>query len=728
MQKAVDFWHAKGFPITDKENEIGEAIKSNDRILLEAETGSGKTRIAPPIFLKELIKDNPKARIVVTQPRKIATEDAWDYVGEKVGKEFIGFHHKNKTRNINAPILYTVEKSLLIERLADPLLSNYDAVVLDEVHESSIDMYMLMPLLKITQALRAKSGRPLKLIMTSATLDSDKMLKYFDGAKHIEVDGRTFPVSEDFLKDKLYEQNDKIDIAKILDAAVSTSEQILKDSNSPGDILIFMPGREEIAKTIELLNQKISDTNVEFVQLLGGEDTTSDYKKETGKRKIIVATSVAETSITIDSVRNVIDSGLLRTNVFNEETGMTELITREHTQANAKQRAGRAGRTANGKVFYLFTREQFEARDKFLQPEILRANLSSQVLQMKTLENIPDIYEFDFLDRPPKEKIDRAIASLKILGALDSNGNLTDLGREMAEIEADPHYARMIVEARKRGVEDAVGLLIGLMTNRRSIYDLREQKRRNFMEKYGKFVIPRSDFLTQLNIWNEYVENNKGKEMRQAWSEANGINSYAFYTAANQRNDLLSKRIPQNQIDLSAEAQKAIEISIASGLMDSKLIKDDYGTYKLAYGNKGGIILGNTSALFSTKPPEVLSGNIHFSEKAKMTFANFNMKINEQLLREALPYLYAELTEKKPLPPSPKREFNKPQNKVREVPAVPIVRDIPIPPSPIYRQRIRQRSLTLKDILLYIPRQIAYGLKSISAAIGNAIKYFKSWF
>jgi HrpA-like RNA helicase len=716
LQDAEVLWREKNLPILDKSNEIKSMFRTSDRILLEAETGSGKSTVAPVLLLEELLTVNPNAHIVVTQPRQIAVEDLTKHVGGKIGERYVGFHHGDG-RHLTADtrITYTVEKSLLNELMKDPILSKYDAVVLDEIHERSVDMDILIPLLKHTQETRSASGKPLKIVLTSATVDREKILAYFNDAEHIQVPGKIFPVKEEF-------STFPIDQRELMNAAAARVEKIIREGQEEGDILIFMPGREEISKTIDLIKQQITDPEIDVIPLLGGKDRTSAYKEPTGKRKIIVSSSVAETSITIDTVRIVIDSGLQRTNIYDKETGMTDLRTLEHTQSNAKQRKGRAGRTAPGKIYYLFTEEQYEKREPYLPAEILRTNLASQVLQMKAM-GINDIYNFDFLEHPGKEAIDMAIDSLWKLGALDGNGNLTENGKKMMEYETDPHFARMLVEAEKRGCLDAVSLIVGLMSNGRRIFDQNFLKGKKFEEAYRRFIVSNSDFLTLLNIWNEYVDNNSSKTARETWSTQNGINTYTLYNAANERKDLLhERRINNEKIELSPDAQSAIALCLISGLSDSYMVRGSDGYYKLNNGKKTGIEIGNNSVLKAIKPPTIISGAIRTVERLKRTFADFNMSVNEMLIREAAPYLFPpEKPEEKPAivttqPEKSKTSQAAPQKTLLSpTPAYQPIQEIL---KPVYKP-ISEKKTTLKDILLYLPRTVVKTIKGIARLISK---------
>lgn len=570
----------------------------------------------------------------MSQPRRIATENLSDFVGERIGRDFVGFHHKARRHlTPNTRITYTVEKSLLNELIRDPLLSKYDAVVLDEIHERSVDLDIIMPLLKKAQVQRKSHGESLKVVLASATLDRDKITKYFQGASSVEVPGRTFPVREEFL-------TSSIDPSDVVDAAAKRTVTVLAEEKDEGDILIFMPGREEISRTIAQLQSLVSHPDVEFIPLLGGDETTNAYKRQTGKRKVIVATNVAETSITIPTVRIVIDSGLMRQSIYNPETGITELVTTEHTQSNALQRKGRAGRTAPGVVYYLFTKEDFDRREQYLPAQIYQTNLTSLVLQMKYI-GIQDIHNFDFLDHPGKEKIDLAIATLKTLGALDRSGNITQTyGVPMAEIDADPHYARMLVEAQKRNCEDAVGLLIGLMGSRKSVYDRNFHPELSFSQKYNEYKVINSDFLTLLNIWNDYVNHNTSREERIAWATHAGINTFTLYTAANARRDLFSdRRIRQMTIPVDLQSQRDISVSIAAGLLDGVLIKENH-SFRFSDGRKTGIIVDRHSVVDPSLHNKILSGKLSYNETTGKTYAGFNIAFDEELAKEVAPYLF----------------------------------------------------------------------------------------
>ncbi|MBI2032551.1 MAG: hypothetical protein HYT09_02800 [Candidatus Levybacteria bacterium] len=428
------------------------------------------------------------------------------------------------------------------------------------------------------------------------------------------------------------------------------SEIHARGNEEPGDMLIFMPGQAEIEKTIDALRrqQNLLDDEVEFIPLIGGSESAESMRKihaPSDKRRIFIATNVAETSITIPSVRIVIDSGLMRLNAFNPDTGISGLETRLHTKSNAKQRRGRAGRTAPGTVHYLFTKEDLEAREPYLPAEILRTDLVAQVLLMKQM-GIADIPNFDFIDHPGVEKINQAIETLRKLGALNTDGSLNETGARMAEINTEPRFARMIVEAEKLGVVDAVSLAVGMLQDpRRDVFYREYRTDIPIQEKYKDYIIPGSDILTRLNIWNEYLRHRGSKEERKEWEETNGFRTFAFFNASNARKDILRNRgLRDEPIDLSPENAAKITQCVAVGLVDN-IIRRVNGEYQTLSGAAGIRIDNRNSVLSGTSPDTFLSGNLRRSERAGV-FAGLNLAISLEDIKRIAPYLNLALPEK----------------------------------------------------------------------------------
>jgi HrpA-like RNA helicase len=617
-------------PVFEARNDITELIASNKRLIIEAETGSGKSTVMPVLALRELEQRKPGGRVVVTQPRRVAAESLYSFLKKTMGEK-VGFKHGGRSHiTPHTQLEFTIEQSLLNEIVkVDPLLLKYDTVILDEIHEREVNLDILMPLLKQAQSKRQEIGRPLKLILTSATMDKDKMLRYFDGASHREVEGKMYDVKE-------YFEDLPIDPQDVMTKAAEKASE-LHLSDETGDILIFMPGKYEIEKTIEELkkHRRLLEDDVQFVPLLGGDESAEamdQIHKPSSKRRIFVATNVAETSITIPSVDKVIDSGLMRVNIFNPETEISGLETRKHTKSNARQRKGRAGRTRPGSIHYLFTQRELSEREDFLPPAILRTDLAAQVLLMKKL-GIENIENFDFLDHPGREKINKALTTLTKLGALKEDGSLSEIGHKMTEINAEPRFARMIIEAEKRGCVDAVALIAGVLQQSKPIFDTNFRKYTPFKEKYRKFVVPGSDIATIINIWNDYVKINRDKEARKAWQEQNGIKTFRLYSAANARREMLrSKRIKDQEIELTPEKLKDITECVITGLLDNVVVKNG-SSYQTQQG-ASGVQIDKNSAVYDVMPEMFVAGSIRRFGRNNTPFASFNIPLAHEQLEE----------------------------------------------------------------------------------------------
>lgn len=637
IARAKEVWKQNELPVMQHSDIVSQAFHDHNRVLIEAETGSGKTTVAPVLLLEEVMRSNPNARVVVTQPRRLAAKELWSYVGKDlIGPQYIGYHFKGDGRMTSRTQLeYTVERSLLNELVSDPTLEKYDAVMLDEIHERHIDIDIIMPLLKKTQQLRKERGmRDLKIVLASATVDQEKVLNFFDGADHVKIPGKIFPVEEHFAKTHT-ERGD------LMIKAAEKAAEIIRMGEDEGDMLIFMPGSGEIKKTAEELAERIKDPNIEFVSLIGGDRSGESYSKiheETDKRRIYIATNVAETSITIPKIKVVIDSGLDRTNVYDLRSGISSLQTKKHTQSNARQRKGRAGRKSPGNVYYLFTEEELRKREPFLQAEILRTDLATQVLLMKKL-GIEDIQNFDFMDHPGKEKIDQALERLRRLGAIDYKGTLTTIGEKMAEIDADPRFSRMVVEAEKRGCLDAVSILVGIMGEGKKIFEYDWKTDLPFAVKYAKYFVPGNDYLTLLNVWNDYVKSTSNKDEQAAWGVENGIKTGPLKDGSNSRKDILKDRkLPDIPVDVDGEQGIAIGECIAVGLMDSILYSQGRGMYTLKNTDKM-VTIDSSSSLAGQQPPMFIAGKIYTDEKSDRSFASFNMRITHDKIQKIAPYL-----------------------------------------------------------------------------------------
>lgn len=678
-------------PIEGAKAELHRAIRDKDRTIVVGATGSGKTTVLPEIILAAVRETNPQARILVTQPRRLAVRSNSEQIGKRMGADNVGYRMRGEsTATKDTPVTVTVDGSLLRMLQNDTLLSDFDAVMVDEVHEGSIDIHLELALLKKAQAERKRLGiRPLKIIVASATLDKEKLTKYLDGAALFDIPGRLHHIDDHFETEEI---RDEDLVRKGADKIVS----IILNKSKTGDLLSFWAGKGEIDGVIlELENrmgkgvggknnpnyspefaQIAAEQQIDVIPLLGGDQqdaaTQNKIYAKDGRRKIIISTDVAEASITCPTVRIVVDSGKNRRPHFDSETGLTVIKTDDHTKSNWKQRRGRAGRTFAGDAYALFTPAQLTTREEYPRAEILRADLVSLVLRMKTM-GIDNVHDFDFIDHPTPESMDAAIETLKKLGALNSEGKIPErvgdqksIGEEMAELPLDPHFARMLVEAKKRDCVDAVSILVGFLSNRRSVFNFDPRSER-FAQKYAPYIVPSSDYLTLLNVWNDYVENNTSKENNREWSRKKGLARGVLYEITKTKNEILSESyLKSAQTDLK---NKTVNITdpklaenivkcIAAGFTDKLIVQAADRTYRLLQGGNQRIQVTRSSAIETRGGDLVISGDLHTNERTKKTFAGLNQVVTEELLKDVAPYFnLAKALEKTPelSPPLPEK-------------------------------------------------------------------------
>ncbi|MEW6260093.1 MAG: ATP-dependent RNA helicase HrpA [Thermodesulfobacteriota bacterium] len=490
-------------PISEKREQIIDAIRSHRVLIVSGDTGCGKTTQLPQYCLAA--GRGTRGTIGCTQPRRIASitiaERIAEEMGEPLGKT-VGYQIRFQDRTSRSTrIKIMTDGILLAETLSDPLLRRYDTLIVDEAHERSLNIDFLLGYLRNLVHKRDD----LSLIITSATLDTERFSEAFDKAPIVSISGRTYPV--DVRYEPAETDPDEADAeATHVERAV---EQVcrLHGSGQRGDMLLFMPTEQDIRETCELITARNLRHTV--VLPLFARLPASEQRRVFGSiadQKIIVATNIAETSVTIPGIRIVIDSGLARQSQYNPRTRTTSLLVKPVSQSSAEQRKGRAGRTASGLCIRLYSQEDFLSRPLYTKPEILRANLAEVILRMLCLR-LGDIYDFPFIDRPEARSISDGYQVLLELGAIrrERGGGfrLTENGRIMARIPVDPRISRMLLQARQEGcIEDILIIAAAL-----SISDPRERPAEKAGEAdavHRSFFDPLSDFSTLLNIWNRY--------------------------------------------------------------------------------------------------------------------------------------------------------------------------------------------------------------------------------
>lgn len=480
-------------PITSRRDEIVAAIRRNQVVILAGETGSGKTTQLPKMCL-EAAGEGLRGRIGCTQPRRVAAMSVSRRVAEELavpwGRE-VGCKMRFQDDTSRATkVKFMTDGILLAEIQGDPLLREYSMIILDEAHERSLNIDFLLGCLK-----RLLPRRPdLKVLVTSATIDTAAFSRHFDDAPIIEVSGRLYPVD---IRYAPFEDDE--DEPHFVDAAVAKVEELLLESEA-GDALVFMPTERDIRDACDLLAGRLG-SGVEVLPLFGRMASADQQRifAPGRKRRVVVATNVAETSITIPRIRFVVDTGLARISRYNARTRTKRLPVEPVSQSSANQRAGRAGRVQDGVCVRLFSEGDFENRPRFTMPEIQRANLAEVILRMKAF-NLGEIDDFPFIDPPTQAAIRGGYGLLHELGSLTDSHELTPLGRELARLPIDPTLARMLVQARREGcLPEMLVIASGL-----SIPDPRErpeEKRELADAAHKAFAAPDSDFLTLLRIW-----------------------------------------------------------------------------------------------------------------------------------------------------------------------------------------------------------------------------------
>jgi ATP-dependent helicase HrpA len=481
-------------PITARRDEIVAAIRDHQVLILAGETGSGKTTQLPKMCL-EALGGNLRGQIGCTQPRRVAAMSVSRRVAEELGVQWgheVGCKMRfNDDTRRDTQVKFMTDGILLAEIQSDPQLRQYSLLILDEAHERSLNIDFLLGYLK-----GLLSKRPdLKLIVTSATIDTEAFAAHFGGAPIIEVSGRLYPV--DIRYREVAEDDDE---PHFIDATVAAAEDALIETDR-GDILIFMPTERDIRETRDLLDGRLSGSKIEVLALYGRQSAAEQQRifSPGPKRRIVIATNVAETSITIPRIRMVIDTGLARISRYNPRTRTKRLPVEPVSQSSANQRAGRAGRVQDGVCIRLFAQEDFDKRPRFTMPEIQRANLAEVILRMKA-HRLGEIETFPFLNPPSHAAIRGGYDLLHELGALSDLHELTSTGRELARLPLDPSLGRMLLQAQKENcLDEMLVIAAGL-----SVPDPRErpeEKKEQANTAHKAFVTPDSDFMSLLKIW-----------------------------------------------------------------------------------------------------------------------------------------------------------------------------------------------------------------------------------
>ena len=498
-------------PVHEKLEEIKKAIAENQVTIICGETGSGKTTQLPKICLE--LGRGAAGLIGHTQPRRLAARSVAERIAEELKSE-IGSAVGYKVRftdhtSRDACVKLMTDGILLAETQTDRYLAAYDTIIIDEAHERSLNIDFLLGYLK-----QLLPRRPdLKVIITSATIDAERFSQHFNGAPVLEVSGRTYPV--EILYRPLTSKDEDDAEVELTDAIVDAADELARYGE--GDILVFLPGEREIREAAEALRKSTLRRNDEILPLFARLSHAEQHKifhPSGAKRRIVLATNVAETSLTVPGIKYVIDTGLARVKRYSARAKVEQLHVEKISQAAARQRSGRCGRVSAGVCIRLFSEEDFNSRPEFTDPEIVRSNLAAVILRMAAL-NLGDVAAFPFLEMPDSRYINDGFQVLLELGAVNEHNRLTKLGEQMARLPIDPKIARILLAAKKHDCMAEILVIASAL----SIQDPRErplEARDAAAKAHERFTDKQSDFLAYLNIWDSFQrERDKGLSNKQ---------------------------------------------------------------------------------------------------------------------------------------------------------------------------------------------------------------------
>ncbi|KAF7548212.1 hypothetical protein G7Z17_g7208 [Cylindrodendrum hubeiense] len=591
----------KSLPIYAYRDEFLAALETHQVLVIVGETGSGKTTQLPQ-YLHEAGYTKNGLKVGCTQPRRVAAMSVAarvaDEVGVKVGNE-VGYTIRFEDCTSDKTVLkYMTDGMLLREFMTEPDLAGYSALMIDEAHERTVHTDILLALVKDL----SRERKDLKLLISSATMNAEKFAQYFDDAPIFNIPGRRYPV------DIYYTPAPE---ANYLAAAITTTFQI-HTTQGKGDILIFLTGQDEIeaaeleiAETAKKLGSRVKELVICPIYANLPSELQSKIFEPTpnGARKVVLATNIAETSLTIDGIVFVIDPGYVKENVYNPTTGMSNLVVVPCSRASANQRSGRAGRVGPGKCFRLYTKFAYmNEMDESTTPEIQRTNLNGVVLQLKSL-GINELLDFEFMDPPPTESLIGALNQLFALQALNHKGEMTKLGRQMAEFPTDPMLAKAVLAADKEKCVDEVLSIVSMLSESSALFFRPKDKKIHADSARNRFTVKDGgDHLTLLNVWNQWVDS----DFSPVWARENFLQQRSLTRARDVRDQLakLCERVEVAPSTCGASNLRPIKRAITAGFFPNaaRLMRsgDSYRTVK----NNTTVWVHPSSVLMSIDPPE----------------------------------------------------------------------------------------------------------------------------
>ncbi|GLW07818.1 ATP-dependent helicase [Microtetraspora sp. NBRC 13810] len=557
--------YPEALPVSRRKDDIMAAIRDHQVVIVAGETGSGKTTQLPKICLE--LGRGVKGLIGHTQPRRIAARTVAERVAEELGTEVghaVGYKVRFTDHVSDTTLVKVMTDGILLAELQqDRMLDQYDTLIIDEAHERSLNIDFILGYLK-----QLLPRRPdLKVVITSATIDPERFSRHFGDAPIIEVSGRTYPVE---VRYRPIEEEQEDQIQAISDAIDELCAE------GPGDILVFLSGEREIRDTADALTKRqLRGTEIlPLYARLSAAEQHRVFQRHSGRR-VVLSTNVAETSLTVPGIKYVVDPGFARVSRYSHRTKVQRLPIEAISQASANQRKGRCGRVSDGICIRLYSEEDFLGRPEFTDPEILRTNLASVILQMTSI-GLGDISAFPFVEPPDQRQVKDGVNLLQELGAFDAERKLTPLGRKLATLPVDPRLARMVLEADRNGCVREVMVIAAAL----SIQDPRERpadKQQAADEKHRRFADKESDFVTYLNLWNHLQE--QQRELSSSQFRRLCRTDFLNYLRVREWQDVygqlrqMSKSLGVTLNSVPADPQK-VHVSLLCGLLSQIGVKD----------------------------------------------------------------------------------------------------------------------------------------------------------
>ncbi len=605
----------KTLPVYEQKQRILDALKDNQVIVVQSPTGSGKTTQLPIILHEAGYSQN--GVIAVTQPRRIAALSVSEFISKQLKTKYPGLvgykmRFEDKT-DASTKIKIMTDGILLQEMKLDPWMSKYSVIMVDEAHERSLNIDFVLGLLK--RILAARSD--FRVIVSSATMNAEAFSKYFDNCPIVTIETQMYPVAMVYDPPAI-EASTTNEAA--CDALIGKIEQTIDrvlDNREPGDILVFLPGEKIIKDTMLRLYSAPFHSKIHIIPLYGRLQKEEQERvfdnPPLGKKKVVLSTNIAETSVTINGITTVIDSGLAKLNFYSPRTFTSSLIETPVSRASCNQRRGRAGRTAPGTCYRLYTREDFEERPEYTTEEIYRTDLSEVVLRMAEL-GITDFEKFDFISRPSTEGIRGAVETLNMLKALEADGSLSKIGKLMVEFPLEPRVSRIIVESIFRYPDVLEEVLIAssfMSANSPFILPVGEESEAR--QAHHSFRDMQGDFVSYVHLYRRYMESpNKMRFCKKHYLDDRVMAEIA--NIKEQLEEIVSKRL---QLPIThGGTMDGYLCCIASGMIQFVCIREGKETYRSLTADH--ITIHPGSSMFRMNPLFIVAGEI---VKTSRTFA-----------------------------------------------------------------------------------------------------------